>query len=73
MQTRRNEHLTDWIQEACIKRMIELHITPEVVAARVERHVNTDHAVKYLTRRAPMVSHKLQHLLAALRLVIVPE
>lgn len=73
MQARRTDHLTDWIQEACIRRMIELGLNAERVADLVAGHIERDHAVKYLTRRAPMVSHKLQHLLAALRLRIAPE
>lgn len=71
--SRKSPELTDDIQEACILRMIHLGLNPVAVADLVEPgKVDADHVVKYLTRRAPMTSHKLQHIFRVLGLGALP-
>ena len=63
----------DRIQSACIDRMEELGLNPNEVAAMVADRISRAHVYDYLTRRSSMGSHKLQHLLAALRLRVTDD
>lgn len=66
--TRKRTDLTDAIQEQCIARMHELGMVPNQVAKLVEQHITRAHVTDYLSRRASMGSHRLQHVLTALNL-----
>ena len=69
-QDRKRSDLTDTIQEQCIARMEMLGLNPNQVAGLLDGRVSRSHVCDYLTRRASIGSHKLQHLLAALNLNI---
>lgn len=58
----------DAIQDLCIARMLSLGLNPNRVAAMLDGKVSRVHVCDYLSRRASMGSHKLQHLLPALGL-----
>jgi hypothetical protein len=60
----------DTIQSAVIARVEELGLTAYEIAKRAGGKVSEDHVKDYLTRRKSMGSHKLQHVLAVLRLEI---
>ena len=64
--------MTDKIQDQCIARMEELGLNPNRVSELVEGSVSRMHVYDYLTRKKSMGSHKLQHVLAALKLRITP-
>lgn len=71
---RRADHPLDGLQETCIKRMIELGMTPaEVGQACKPFAVDGDHVCRWLERRSAMTTHKAQWVLQALGLRIVPE
>ena len=61
---------SDAIQDLCIARMTELGLNPNQVAERLDGQVSRTHVCDYLTRRASIGSHKLQHLLVVLQLAI---
>jgi len=61
----------DWIQEAVIARAGELGLSAYAVAKATGGAVSEDHVLAYLSGRKSMGSHKLQHVLRALSLVIV--
>ena len=60
--------IVDSIQERCIAKMQALKLNPNQVATRVNGRVNRSHVCDFLSRRAGMGSHKLQHVLTALQL-----
>lgn len=62
--------LADWIQERVIARAAELELTAYAVAKLTGGAVSEDHVRDYFARRKSMGSHKLQHVLEALRLKI---
>ena len=66
------EERDDWIQAAVIKRAEQLELTSYKIALLTEGQVSEDHVRDYLTRRKSMGSHKLQHVLKALGLTVVP-
>lgn len=68
--TRKNPAFHDAIQERCIKSMIRLGMNPNQVADAVEGKIARSHVCDFLTRRASIGSHKLQHLLPVLKLKI---
>lgn len=70
--TRASPELTDWVQEIVIARARELGLTAYAIAKRTDGRVSEDHVKNYIERRASMGSHKLQHVLKALDLVITP-
>ena len=59
----------DWIQNAVIKRAGELQLTAYSIAQQCG--VSENHVQRYLTKKASMSSHKLQHVLKALGMKIV--
>lgn len=63
----------DWVQERVIARAAELGLTAYAVAQSVAEHVSASHVYDYLARRKSMGSHKLAHLLTALRLTIIAD
>jgi hypothetical protein len=63
---------SDAIQDQCIAQMDKLGLNPNQVAEMLDGRVSRSHVCDYLTRRASIGSHKLQHLLAALDLEISP-
>lgn len=58
----------DAIQDQCIARMESLGLNPNQVAEQLDGRVSRSHVCDYLTRRASIGSHKLQHLLDVLGL-----
>lgn len=50
--------------------MKELGLNPNQIAEHLDGQVSRSHVCDYLTRRASIGSHKLQHLLEALKLKI---
>jgi hypothetical protein len=73
MQTRKTPSLRDEIQETCIARSEALGLSSYAIAQATGGEVSEDHVRAYLTRRKSMGSHKLQHVLKALGLVIVAK
>jgi hypothetical protein len=72
---RRRADLHDWIQEACITRVRELGLDYHDIADDLERSGkihSPEHIKMYLTRRASMGSHALQHLMHYLGLEVMP-
>lgn len=65
--------MSDHIQNQCIERMEQLGLNPNQIAETLDGKVSRSHVCDYLTRRASMGSHKLQHVLTALSLKILPE
>lgn len=63
---------SDAIQDACIARMESMGLNPNKVSELLDGKVSRSHVNDYLTRRASIGSHKLQHLLAVLGLALVP-
>ncbi len=68
--TRRNPAFHDDIQERCIASMLKLGMNPNQVADAVGGKIARSHVCDFLTRRASIGSHKLQHLLPVLKLDI---
>ena len=68
--TRKNPDFHDSIQERCIAQMLKLGMNPNQVADAVEGKIARSHVCDFLTRRASIGSHKLQHLLPVLKLEI---
>jgi hypothetical protein len=64
---------SDAIQDRCIEQMTKLGLNPNKVAEMLDGQVSRSHVCDYLTRRASIGSHKLQHLLGALNLEIAPK
>lgn len=60
----------DAIQDACIARMTAMGLNPNQVAEKLDGKVSRSHVCDYLTRRASIGSHKLQHVLAAVGLSV---
>lgn len=58
----------DWVQDAVIARAEKLALSSYAIAQLTGGAVSEDHVRDYLTRRKSMGSHKLQHVLRALRL-----
>jgi hypothetical protein len=63
----------DWVQARVIARARELEMTAYAIAKTSDGRVSEDHVQAYLTKRKSMGSHKLQHVLRALRLEILPH
>ncbi|MFA5058769.1 MAG: hypothetical protein WC485_11695 [Opitutaceae bacterium] len=61
----------DWIQAAVIARAAERSLSAHAIAQATGWAVSDDHVQAYLQRRKSMGSHKLQHVLAVLKLEIV--
>ncbi len=77
--TRKREDLTDTIQETCIARMRSLGMAPADVWLALgpdddtrNARCSATHVEQYLTRRASIGSHKLQHVMRALKLELKP-
>lgn len=71
INTRKRTDPSDAIQERCIRAMQQLGLNPRQVwlaAGGEASPVSYDHVQQFLTRRSGMGSHKLQHVLPALRL-----
>ena len=62
----------DWIQDTVIARAKSLGLSAYAIARATDGRVSEDHIRGYLTRQSSMGSHKLQHVIAALGLRIVP-
>jgi len=62
---------SDWVQKICRERARELHLSDLDISNA--SGVPVQHVSDYLGKRASMGSHKLQHLLRALKLDIKPE
>ena len=60
----------DWIQEIVIARCKELDFTAHRIALLAENRIDELHIHRFVTRRASMGSHKLQHVLKVLGLTI---
>lgn len=69
--TRADRSRADAIQEAVISRAAELGMTAYAIAKATDGAVTETHVRDYMQRRSSMGSHKLQHVLTALGLVIV--
>lgn len=65
--------MKDKIQDIVIKRAQQLGLTSYAIAQMTEGQVSEDHVRAYLTHRKSMGSHKLQHVIRALKLQIVPD
>jgi hypothetical protein len=65
-------HRGDWLQEAVIAQATALDVTAYEIAKRTGGAVSEDHVRDYLTRKKSMGSHKLQHVLSVLGLIIAP-
>lgn len=65
--------MNDKIQDIVIKRASQLHLTSYAIAQLTGGEVSEDHVRAYLTHRKSMGSHKLQHVLKALKLRVEPE
>ena len=63
----------DAIQDQLIARMEALALNPNKVAELVDGQVSRSHVCDYLTRRASIGSHKLQHMLNALKMELVAK
>lgn len=63
----------DAIQDACIARMAALDLNPNQVADKLDGRVSRTHVCDFLSRRASLGTHKLQHLLPALGLKIIGD
>ncbi len=70
MSTHRERPPPDALQKAVIARVAELGITPAQLNERSGLD-NLDHLERFLTCRAPMLSHKVAKLFAALGLGVV--
>lgn len=62
----------DWVQDRVIARAQELGLTAYALSQATGGAVSPEHVKNYLERRASMGSHKLQHVLRALRLDVAP-
>ena len=58
----------DWIQQAVIDRAATLGLTAYAIAKATGWAVSEQHIQDYLRRKKSMGSHKLQHVLAVLKL-----
>lgn len=67
MANRKRTDLTDTIQDALIDQMAKLGLNPNKVAEMLDGQVSRSHVCDYLTRRASIGSHKLQHVISALK------
>lgn len=65
--------MKDKIQDIIIKRAEQLGLSSYAIAQLTDGAVSEDHVRKYLTHRNSMGSHKLQHVIRALKLHLVPE
>jgi len=65
--------MNDSIQEIVIKRASDLGLTSYAIAQLTGGRVSEDHVRAYLTHQKSMGSHKLQHVLAALKLEVRPK
>lgn len=63
----------DWVQDRVIARAAELGLTSYAIAKAAGGAVSEDHIQAYLTRKKSMGSHKLQHVLRVLRLILKEE
>lgn len=63
----------DRIQDIVIRRAEQLGLSSYAIAQATGGQVSEDHVRAYITRRKSMGSHKLQHVLRALRLKVSPE
>lgn len=63
----------DRIQDIVIKRAAQLNLSSYAIAQMTGGEVSEDHVRAYLTHHKSMGSHKLQHVLRALKLKIEPE
>jgi hypothetical protein len=73
MAEARGQARADWIQQTVIDRASALGLSAYAIAQRTAGAVSADHVLAYLARRKSMGSHKLQHVLTALRLTIRVE
>lgn len=71
-QTKTDPRAADWLQARVAERAAELGLSAYAVAELVKGRVSASHVYDYLAKRKSMGSHKLCHLLVALRLGISP-